>query len=118
VPGQSGDSVSEPKRPRSPNLLARLLVIIVLAMLPALIVLVNFRHELQVNRQIQARAVALRQAEFLNSSFGAVVEGARQLMTTITHFDRVNGFDPACSTVLQGVLKVLPSYAFIAVTDA
>jgi signal transduction histidine kinase/ActR/RegA family two-component response regulator len=99
-------------------LLARLLVIVVLAMLPAILVLVSFQHELQINRRVQARTVALRQAEILNTSLGAIVEGARQLMTTITHFERVNRFDPACTAVLQGVTKDLPSYAFLAVANA
>jgi hypothetical protein len=69
-------------------------------MFPASLALVNFQQELQFDRRVRARTVALRQAEILNMSLGVIVEGARRLMMTIAHFDRVNRFDPICVTIL------------------
>ena len=60
---------------------------------------------------------ALAQAEILKSSLGAVVEGAHQVMTALTHIDRVAQLDSGCGSVLQSVHRALSSYAFIAVAD-
>ena len=116
--GRRETQVSVNTRPNKSRLLTRLIIIVVLAMLPASVALLHFQHRLQAHRSRDARAAALAQAEMLKSSLGAVIDGTHQLMTTITHIDRVATLDSGCGRVLQSLRMALSSYAFLAVADA
>ena len=102
---------------RPSNLLARLLLLVIAVTLPAAAVLIQFQHELQLDRRAQANNAALRQAELLSTSLGIIAEGARQLMASIAHYNRVARLEPGCETVLRGVQGEVQSYSFLAVTD-
>ncbi|MEJ1978945.1 MAG: cache domain-containing protein [Acetobacteraceae bacterium] len=79
--------------------------------------LVSFQWELRGDREGQARTVALRQAELIDAAMGNIVEGARQLMTVVSHFNRIRNLEPACGGALTPLREDLENYTFLTVTD-
>jgi signal transduction histidine kinase/CheY-like chemotaxis protein len=100
------------------SLLARLVILVVVSIIPALLVLVYLEDDLRADGRERIGAEALRQAELLNADMSNVVEGAHQLSLAISHFSTVRSGNPACSNRLAELRSDLPSYASLSVIAA
>ncbi len=100
------------------NLLTRLLILVVMATVPAVLVMGYLQQDLRSDARVRLADEALRQAELLNADIGNVVEGARQLALAISHFNSVRNGEPGCGERLLELRADLPSYAMLSVIDA
>ncbi|MCX7384429.1 MAG: ATP-binding protein [Alphaproteobacteria bacterium] len=100
------------------NLLTRLLILVMVATLPAVLVLAYIQNNLRTEGRAQIASESLRQAELLNADMSNVVEGARQLTLAISHFASVRSGDPACKADIELLRGELLSYAEIAIIRA
>ncbi len=97
------------------NLLTRILILVVVATLPAVLVLAYLQHDLRMSRHERLSAEVLRQAELVAGDVGNIITGARQLAVAISHYRTVGGLDPACRRNLLALQADLPAYAALAV---
>ncbi len=97
------------------NLLTRLLILVVIATVPAVLVMVYLQQDLRSEARTRLADNALRQAELLAADMANVVEGARQLSLAITHFSSVYNADPRCGDRLMKLRADLPSYSVLTV---
>ncbi len=97
------------------NLLTRLLILVVVATLPAVLVMAYIQSNLRSEGRLRIASESLRQAELLNADMTNVIEGARQLTHAISHFSTVRNGDSACNADIRDLRGELPSYAEIAV---
>jgi PAS domain S-box-containing protein len=85
------------------SLIARLYLLVLAAMLPALGI--QLHHELELRRQGEerVRAEALRLARFAASEMDRIVESARMFLLALAHQPAVQTLDgPACSAYVAG----------------
>jgi len=104
---------------RQSSLRARLMLLVALAVLPALgLVLYAARVQQHLERRA-AQENALRLARLAASNQDRLVEGARQLLTAFAQVPEIRIGNPAtCSAFLARVLHQFPRYANFGVTDA
>jgi signal transduction histidine kinase len=100
------------------SLLTRLVILVFVAIVPAVAVMAYTQHNLRDGGEHRIADEALRQAELLNADMANVAEGARQLSLAITHFATVREGDSACGTQLAELRSELPSYAALSVIAA
>jgi PAS domain S-box-containing protein len=97
------------------SLRVRLLLLVLLAVVPALGLILYTASE---QRRLAARAVqeqALRLAWTAATDQGQLTEGARQLLIALAQLPAVRGRDPAaCSALFADLLKQYPRYANLA----
>ena len=94
------------------------MLLVCVAAAPAFAVLINLQRELHQAREVQARTIALQQAELLNASVGGIVQSAQQTMLAIAGAATVARLDPACQEELDGVRAGMPGQTLIAVLRA
>jgi two-component sensor histidine kinase len=100
------------------SLLARLLLLIIIAVLPALGILLYNRHDLRAAREAETHAEALRHAHAVADELQRVVDGARDLLLTIAHAPPVrDGNWSDCNSYLDELGNVYPSYSRLTVAD-
>src|SRR3954451_7506911 len=100
------------------SLLARLLLLVVIAVLPALGILLYNRHDLRAAREAETHAEALRNAHAVADELERVVDGARDLLLTIAHASPLrDGNWPDCNTYLGELGDTYPSYSRLSVAD-
>ncbi len=100
---------------RRGNLMAGLLLIVLVAAGPAFAVLLNFRHDLWREREVQARSIALQRAELVSASMGSIIEGTRQMMLALSVTQRAGDLLPTCSGLLGDLRQGAPAYAVLAI---
>ena len=99
------------------NLFARLLALVVVATLPAVLVLVYLQQELRGDRMARIPDEALQQAELINANMRSVMEGARQLSAAMARFNTVRALHSRCGAHMVEVQGDLPSYTVVSVRD-
>src|SRR5918911_1705155 len=100
------------------NLTIRILLILAIALVPAVGVQVYNAYDLRRAREAQIREEVLRQAELLNANLGGLISGADQVGAAIAELPRVRALDPACGADLEGVRQRLGRYKVITLWDA
>ena len=99
------------------SLRVRLLLLVLLAVIPALGLIIYTGAEMRRTASTEAQANALRLAQSVASSQDDLIEGARQLLTTLAQIPVARGSDPAvCNAVFSTLLKKYPRYANLGVT--
>ncbi len=99
------------------GLFTRLLVLIGIAIAPAVLVLVYLQSELHADQRSRLSEDALRQAELVNGDLGSIVEGARQLSVAVSRISSVRALDPSCRDSLRDLRSALTTYTTLAVLD-
>ncbi len=104
---------------RQSSLRARLMLLVVLAVLPALgLVLYSSRIQQRLEHRA-AQEDTLRLARLAASNQDRLVEGARQLLTAFLQVPEIRIGNPgACSALLAHLLRQFPRYANFGVADA
>ncbi len=99
------------------GLFTRLLVLVALAVAPAVLVLVYLQSELHADQRSRLSEDALRQAELVNGDLASIVEGARQLSVAVSRIGSVMALDPDCRDSLRDLRSALTTYTALAVLD-
>jgi PAS domain S-box-containing protein len=94
-------------------LVLRLLILLGIAMLPAVVLQLHFRAEAQAAREATAREGVLRLARLVAADQDSIAEGARQLLTMLGSLAalREGGSPETCSRILGEALREAPRYA-------
>jgi signal transduction histidine kinase len=101
------------------SLFQRLLLVVTLAILPAIVIQVSNEIALRRERIAEAKDVALRLAYQLDDDMAHVVADARQLLVSIVRMPSVVAEDAAtCNSALARLQEVHPAYASIQVGGA
>ncbi len=100
------------------NLLTRLVILVLVATIPALLVLLTFQSDLNAQRDDVVRQSALHKAELINLALGNVIDGAGQVMTTVDEWAAGDAPKSACNADLDRLRSRLPAYTFMAVVRA
>jgi PAS domain S-box-containing protein len=100
------------------NLLARLFLLVAIAVLPAIAIEAYTQYDLRRTREAELRESALRQTRLVSAEFDRIIEGARQLLIALAHVPAARRGDAAeCNAVFEAVQKQYPNYASIGVFD-
>ena len=101
------------------SLRVRLLLLVLLAVVPALGLIIYTAAEMRRSASVEAQTNALRLAQSVASSQDDLIEGARQLLTALAQVPVVRGGQPAqCSAFLADLLAAYPLYANFGVVDS
>jgi signal transduction histidine kinase len=91
------------------SILARLILLTLLALVPALAVQAVNIADLRREREAELRLAALHGAELRNSEIAGLVEGIRELLIAVARLPAVRSFDPmACDDALAALAKEYP----------
>ena len=100
------------------SLRVRLILLVLLAVIPALGLVFYAAEEQRRSASIEAQQNALRLARLVSANQHALIEGGRQLLTALAQIPVVRGGHPApCSAFLGGLLAAYPLYANFGVAD-
>ncbi|HYD70225.1 PAS domain S-box protein [Azospirillum sp.] len=100
------------------SLLTRLLVLVVLAMLPAVAVQVYNEHELRRGRRAEVVQQSGRLLGLIEGEQARLVEGIRQTLAAVAETPFVRAGDLlACQTYLERLKRTLPGYVEVYVAD-
>ncbi|MEP6790634.1 MAG: cache domain-containing protein, partial [Ramlibacter sp.] len=104
---------------RGVGLRAAALALVVLAVVPVLVLLALAWQAARSNAADRAHGELLAVARLVAANQEQLVEGTRQLLTTVSSASSVqNGDWPACHAFLQRVGSQLPNYVSVGVIDA
>ena len=99
-------------------LVARLVLLVVIAVLPALAIQLYNEYDLRQAREAQVRDEVVRDAHALADEIDGLVEGAHNVLATVAHAPTVRAGDwVSCLRFLPELSGINPAYSNIAVTD-
>ena len=101
------------------RLRARLLLLIGAALLPAVAVQVDFERQTLATRAEAERSEAMRLARLVSADLESVIEGARQFLAAVGNVEMAaTGDQQACDRSLAALLRDVPHYTTLTLTDA
>src|SRR5215208_5155920 len=101
------------------TILARLFILVAIAVLPALAIESYNQFNLRREREREVRGNALRLALFASGELDRIVESGAGLLLALSRLLEIRNFDAAgCSTYLADLGQAFPQYRVIGVTDA
>ncbi len=101
------------------SLRVRLLLLVLLAVIPALGLILYTAAEMRRTASKEAQANALRLAQSVSSAQDDLFEGARQLLTALAQLPEVRKRDSeACNALFASLLKQFPLYVSLGAVDA
>lgn len=96
----------------------RLVLLVVLALVPALALVLYTASEQRRQAQEDVREETLRLARVVAADQGRLIEGGRQLLIALAELPEVTGGDPGpCNALLADLLDRYPLYANLGVAD-
>src|SRR3989338_5731481 len=100
------------------SLRVRLILLVLLAVIPALGLILYTAAEQRRSAIVEAQVSALRLARSVSSSQDDLIEGARQLLISLAQMPFVKTDDPEiCNSVLSKLVKEYKNYANLGVTS-
>jgi PAS domain S-box-containing protein len=97
---------------------ARLLLLILIAVLPAFAILIYNQHELRTAREAETHEEALRHARAVDDELQRIVAGARDLLLTIAYSPAVRTANwPDCNKYLDELAGAYPAYNRLIIAD-
>jgi PAS domain S-box-containing protein len=101
------------------SLVARLYLLVLLAVLPATVVQAYDALMLRQEREAQVRAEALRLAQSAASELDGILDGAHTLLVSLAHAPAVRGRDAAaCSQLMTALSRDIVKYVALGALDA
>src|SRR5262245_15182551 len=101
------------------SLRTRLLLLVLLAVIPALGLTLYTSLEERQLRKAQVQEQAMRLSRIVSADHERLIEDTRQLVVTLAHLPAVRDRNPAaCNALFADLLTQQSSYANLAVTDA
>ncbi len=102
----------------SSSLRARLLILVILAIIPTLGLLVYTASEQRNQKEIEIRAETMRTAKLAANNIEQLLEGAHQILEVLSELPAVQNHDAAsCNAYFADFKKKLPMYGNIAAID-
>jgi signal transduction histidine kinase/CheY-like chemotaxis protein len=99
------------------DLFSRLLLLAAAATVPALLVLIYLETELRGERDEALVVSAVRQAGMVSNDVTSIVDGARALALSISQYETVQSFDPACAAPLAALNRSAEQFVTMRVVD-
>jgi signal transduction histidine kinase/DNA-binding response OmpR family regulator len=100
------------------SLMARLLVLVVLAVLPALGIQAYNEYDLRQQRESEIRQQTVQITRQFGEEMGELREGARQLLVSLGQIPAVRSLDPtACSSLFATLQRKFGSYSLLGAAD-
>jgi PAS domain S-box-containing protein len=100
------------------SLIARLCLLVLVAMLPALAIQLHHEFELRRDGERRLRAEALRLGEFAAGEMDRILDGARVLLVTLAEQPSVRGHDAAaCSSHVARLNVSFPGFRDVSARD-
>jgi signal transduction histidine kinase len=100
------------------DLRIRLVLLVLLAVIPALGVIFYAADEQRRATAVEAQQGALRLARLVSANQEVLIAGARQLLTALADAPALRPGSPSCNTFLKTLLEKYPYYANLAIADA
>ena len=100
------------------DLRVRLVLLVLLAVVPALGVIFYAAEEQRRATAVEAQQDALRLARLVSANQEVLIAGTRQLLTALADAPALRAGDPSCSAFLKTLLEKYPYYANLAIADA
>jgi len=101
------------------GLRVRLILLVLLAVIPALGLIIYTGLEMRRTASMEAQANALRLVQSVSSAQDDLFEGARQLLIALAQLPEVRERDSeACDTLFANLLKQYPLYSTLGAADA
>jgi len=102
----------------STTLTARMFLLVLIAVAPALGIQAYNEYDLRGSREIEIRNKTLQITKQFGAELGELREGAHQLLVALSRLPAVRVFDPDnCSLVLAALDDSFPNYNFLGVAD-
>lgn len=102
----------------SSSLRARLLILVILAIIPTLGLLVYTASEQRNQKEVEIRAETMRTAKLAANNIEQLLEGAHQILEVLSELPAVQNHDAAsCNAYFADFKKKLPMYGNIAAID-
>ena len=99
------------------SLRQRLLVLVAIALLPAILILTWEELELRRAREAEVRELALRYAQLAGSETNSILAGVETLLLAVGRAPIVRDAGPACTAYLAEVRTAAPALSAVAVLD-
>src|SRR5215467_46783 len=99
------------------DLRVRLILLVLLAVIPALGVVFYAAQEQRRATALEAQQNALRLARLVSANQEVLIAGTRQLLTALADAPAVRAGDPSCSAFLKSLLEKYPYYSNLGVAD-
>src|SRR3712207_1808406 len=100
------------------TLLARVLLLVVVALIPAIAIQTYEGFEHRRSRMEDIRATTMRYAEIFASEQARIVDGARQLVSALSQVQSVRKLDSErCHELFNRLVQQFPQYALIDAMD-
>jgi signal transduction histidine kinase len=94
------------------SLLARLFVLVAIAVLPAIAILAWTQFDAYHTRVVEVHDTALQQAKLVSSEQDRLVDGARQLLVALATMPMITNHEiDKCTTYLQDLIKKYEAYS-------
>jgi signal transduction histidine kinase len=101
------------------SLRARLMLLVAVALLPALAIQAYTELDLRRQRETELHQLALRQARLVQADLESILEGARSLLAAMSHMGAVSGLEGAnCNARLAELAPQFSAWRSFAVIDA
>ncbi|MBI2363565.1 MAG: hypothetical protein HYV01_00955, partial [Deltaproteobacteria bacterium] len=99
------------------SLRVRMILLVLLAVIPALGLIFYTAQEQRRSASIEAQQNALRLARLVSANQQGLIEGGRQLLTALAQVPVIQDGQPAaCGAFLENLLRAYPLYANFGVT--
>ena len=117
--GDTADASSDESAKSRPwDLRARLFILVLLAILPALAIQAYNEIELKRSREAEVRVDALRLAKFASGELDRIVENGHGLLVAFANLPAVRNQDASeCSAYAAALNKAFPKYVALGATD-
>lgn len=107
-----------PNTKRSRSLRVRLIQLVLLALLPALALIIYGAREQRRNAAAVAEVEALRLARILSASHQRLIDSTRHLLAALARTPEIRKGEPAaCKALLADLIQEYPPYSNLAVAD-
>src|SRR6185369_12512304 len=100
------------------DLRLRLVFLVLLAVIPALVVIFRGAEQQRSALALEAQQNALRTARLVSANQEVLIAGTRQLLTALANAPVVQNGDPGCSAFFHELLEKYPYYSNLAVANS
>ena len=100
------------------SLRARLMLLVAVALLPAVAMQAYSELDLRRQRETEIHALAIHQARLIQADLVSILEGARSLLASMSHMGALRGMEPeTCTKRLAELATEFPAWRSFAVID-
>lgn len=100
------------------GLAGRLLLLVIIAMTPALVIQAWHEYDLRITREADIRQQVVETTKQLGEEIGVLREGARQMLLAVAQLANANSREPeACGAIFSQLKVRFPNYSLLGAAD-